>query len=155
MILEQSFRTTQVTQCPQIGQSKREAVLVLIAHRPERKAAKLHAHAAAIPVVGSLDGRVLQEIQICIESYISRGAESRLVGVPITEQETELIEALRRGDRIQEACLGREVKQSVARSHGKKANVIVHEDCAGIGLGLLEVVVDIPFDIGVCAALNT
>src|ERR1700683_1905281 len=74
-----------------IRQSKSEAILILVAHRSERKAPVFQAQPATIPGITCLHRRKLQRSQICIETKAGSGAQARLVELSVTQQHAKLM----------------------------------------------------------------
>src|SRR5512146_1014358 len=80
---EQPFLPSQGSKRSHVGQAERAAELVFIAHRAQRETAILEAQPAAIPVVAGLEGRILQEIQVHVETEVGSSAPAALVGIAI------------------------------------------------------------------------
>ena len=104
-ISEQLFLAAEISERADVGQREIEAELVFVADRSQGKAAVFDAQAAAVPVVGGLHRRILQKAQIGVEAQVGRSTESTLVGLPVAEQHTELIERLLR--RVRGSIAGR------------------------------------------------
>ena len=79
---EQSFLPSQVSKCPNVGQTEGKAELILVAHGPQGEPPIFKAHATAIPVVGGLNRSVLQEALIRVKTKTEAPAKPRLFGYP-------------------------------------------------------------------------
>src|SRR4030095_12772793 len=82
---EESFLPSQVPEGADVRQAEGEAKLVLVTDRAERETAIFEAEAAAVPVVGGLDGTVLQKAPVCVESKAGSSRKPSLVGIAIPE----------------------------------------------------------------------
>src|SRR5580765_2781924 len=88
---EQPFLALQVTERSDVGQREGKAVLVLIAHRAERKSPVFKADATTVPVVGRLRGGVLQQIKLTVKTGIARDAPSSLGRVAVAKLRPHLV----------------------------------------------------------------
>src|ERR1700675_1731315 len=112
--LEQLFRPSQIPQRSEISKRECKAILVLIPHRAQGKAAKFHAHSAAIPVIRGLHRSVLQKPQFCIETNIGRSTETLFAGVTVAQQKPELVEKLWRESDTRTDSLTRNLQIGIA-----------------------------------------
>src|SRR5579862_726620 len=148
----QLFLLADVSEGADVGQCKAEAELIFITHSAQREAAIFQADPAAIPVVAGLHGCVLQKAEVGVETEGGCPAKAALVGMPVAEQDAELIEILLEGGCADHAR--QRLHVSIAAANGVVAEVIVEERRARIDAMFLEVVIDIPFGIGLRAGLR-
>lgn len=79
MELIQPLLPSQIAERADIGQREAEPILVLVAHRSQRKAAVLQAQPAAIPVVAGLGGCELQIPWLASKPKVAAALRPRLL----------------------------------------------------------------------------
>src|SRR5271168_2298306 len=66
--LIQPFLPPEVAERPNIGQRKREPILIFVTHRSQRKTPVFHAQTATVPSVTCLRRRILQRTKVCVDA---------------------------------------------------------------------------------------
>src|SRR5215831_3881121 len=90
--LEQSLAPFQITESSNVGQGERKTIPVFIARgRGQEEATIFKAHATAIPVVGSLAGCILQEIEFGVNARVDGRAPSLFGGAAVAQKGPRLV----------------------------------------------------------------
>ena len=153
MPLVEPFLALKVSECGDVGQGEGEAELIFVSDQAEGEAAIFDAESAAIPVVGGLRGLVLKESLIEVEAETRRAAEAALLGLPVSEQDSELVKVALAGDGF---ALGNIVgtQECVSAAEAERSVAIVYECGASIDTSGFQVVIEIPFGVGARACLD-
>src|ERR1700733_844025 len=137
-----------------IRQSKSEAILILVAHRSQRKAPVFQAQPATIPGITRLHRRKLQRPQICVETKAGSGAQAGLVELSVTQQHAKLMIIGGRRQWLSHERVNHP-QESIAAPNRKRAIVVVDQRQARIDPSSLEVVIQIPLGVGARTGFNT
>src|SRR5580692_2381813 len=164
-VLVEPFLAAEIAERAYVRQSESEAEQILVAHICDGIAAIFHRDAAAIPVVGGLRGSELQLPCFRIETHAGSSAESGASQPAEAQRHAELVELagwLRRGSRTASPLrLGerrtdrlRNLQKRIPTPDGKGSQVVVDQQGAGVDTAQLEVVIEIPFCVGIAAGGN-
>src|SRR4029077_13120711 len=97
-------------------------------------------------------GGVLQEAEVGVESEGRGAAEGALVGGAVTEKHAELPYILLRGGRTYDSA--ERLHKGISATQREETKAVVQQRGAGIDAVLLEVVVDVPFGVGLRTGLH-
>ena len=137
----------QIPKSADVREGESEAKLILVSHGAERKSTILHADAAAIPVVGTLQRAVLQEGLVGVKADAGGSAYPTLRRTAKASDDAELVKAVRRGDRIRNKDLAGRMKEDMTGAGKVIAEMVIEENSAGVGAGHGSVVVELPGDV--------
>src|SRR5882762_3241960 len=90
--LVEALLPSEVAEGSHICQRKRETILILVAHRSQRKAPVFQAQAATVPVVTGLRRRILQRTMVRVKAEAAGGTEAPLVELTVAKQHAQLVE---------------------------------------------------------------
>src|SRR5579864_1673822 len=143
--LIQAFLPPQISEGADVGQAEGEAEQILVTHIGDGVAAIFESYSAAIPVVGGLCSGELQRFCSRIEAEAAGGAESAVGKPAIAQGHAELLILEGSGVGL------RNLQKGVPAADGERPDIVVDEKRALVDASELEVVVEVPFRIGVAA----
>lgn len=162
----QAFLSPQVSERTDVGQSEGEAEKIFIAHIGNGVAAVLEGNAATIPVISGLAAGELQLPEFGIKANAASRTESPARKAAVTQRNAKLLKlardlaGVRSGPALAFAqawrrCIGlRNLQKGMSATESEGAEIVVHQQRAGIDPAQLEVVVHIPFCVGMAAGID-